>query len=134
MSFASRSATGAPHETLSYSTAYARSSPSRCAIHGAACQTDQSFQIEPKYMSTSTSPGSTPASASSASPARTERSLTCSSSAAMCLPRRPNFSTITPSGMPLAAATSAALITRSGRYEAVATTPTRVIATPGRRR
>ena len=29
---------------------------------------------------------------------RTARSLTCSSAAAMCLPRRPNFSTITPRG------------------------------------
>ena len=33
------SATGVPQETLSYSTAYARVAPMRCAIHGAACQT-----------------------------------------------------------------------------------------------
>ena len=43
-------------------------------------------------------------------------SLTCSSAAAMCFPRRPNFSTITSSGMPLASPTSAAVIQRSGRY------------------
>ena len=66
-------------------------------------------------MTTSISPGSTPLSASSASAARTDRSLTCSSSAAMCLPRRPNFSTITCSGIPLRSATSAAVIHRSGR-------------------
>ena len=35
-----------------------------------------------------------------ARPPRPTRSLTCSSGAAMCLPRRPNFSTITCSGMP----------------------------------
>ena len=40
---------------------------------------------------------------------------TCSSSAATCFPRRPNFSTSTDSGMPLAAAISAAGIQRSGR-------------------
>jgi hypothetical protein len=39
MSRAIRSATGVPHETLSYSTAYARDAPIRCAIHGAACHT-----------------------------------------------------------------------------------------------
>ena len=38
MSRAMRSATGVPHETLSYSTQYAFFAPSRCAIHGAACQ------------------------------------------------------------------------------------------------
>ena len=46
-------------------------------------------------MTTSIDSGSTPASASSRSPARTDRSLTCSSGAAMCLPRSPNFSTST---------------------------------------
>src|SRR6266516_981774 len=71
-------------------------------------------------MTTSSASGSTPASASSVSAARTERSLTCSSSAAMCFPRSPNFSTITCSGMPLRSATSAAVIQRSGRYDAVA--------------
>src|SRR5882672_8131371 len=75
-------------------------------------------------MTTSISFGSTPLSVSRVSAARTERSDTCSSSAAMCLPRRPNFSTITSSGMPDRSATSAAVIHRSGRYEAVATSPT----------
>src|SRR5439155_21816233 len=76
-------------------------------------------------MTTSIRSGSTAASASSAAAARTERSLACSSSAAMCLPRRPNFSTITCSGMPLRAPTSAAVIQRSGRYDAVAVSETR---------
>ena len=53
-------------------------------------------------------------------------SLTCSSSAAMCLPRSANFSTSTCSGTPLAMATSAAGIQRSGRYAAVAASETRV--------
>ncbi len=66
-------------------------------------------------MTTSIVPGSTPDSASSASAARTERSLTCSSSAAMCFLRSPNFSTTTSSAIPLSAATSAAVIQRSGR-------------------
>jgi len=79
-------------------------------------------------MTTSIDAGSVPVSSSSASAARTERSLTCSPSAAMCLPRRPNFSTITDSGMLLRAATSAAGIQRSGRYAAVAASETRVTA------
>src|SRR3954449_3648400 len=65
-------------------------------------------------MTTSIDSGSTPDSSSSTSAACTERSLTCSSSPAMCLPRRPNLSTITASGMPLRSATSAAVMTRSG--------------------
>ena len=51
-------------------------------------------------MTTSIDPGSVPVSWSSCSTALTERSLACSSAAAMCLPRSPNFSTITCSGMP----------------------------------
>ena len=42
-----RSATDVPCETLSYSTAKAFTQPSRCAIHGDACQTEKSFQVEP---------------------------------------------------------------------------------------
>jgi hypothetical protein len=45
----------------------------------------------------------------------TARSDTCSSAAARCFPRTPNFSTTTLSGIPLASAISAAVITRSGR-------------------
>src|SRR5260221_4053064 len=81
-------------------------------------------------MTTSIAAGSNSVSASSASAARTERALTCSSGAAMCLPRRPNFSTITCSGMPERPETSAAVSHRSGRYEAVASRPTRLIPAP----
>jgi len=42
-------------------------------------------------------------------------SLTCSSGAAMCLPRRPNFSTTISSGIEVSSAISAAVIQRSGR-------------------
>src|SRR5213592_2278743 len=51
-------------------------------------------------MTTSIVFGSTPVSVSRASAARTDRSLTCSSAAAMCFPRSPNLSTITCSGIP----------------------------------
>ena len=51
----------------------------------------------------------------------------------MCLPRTPNFSTITCSGMPDSAAISAAVIHRSGRYEAVAARPDRPHASSGLR-
>ena len=47
--------------------------------------------------------------------ASTDMSLTCSSGAAMCFPRNPNFWRITCSGMELASETSAALIQFSGR-------------------
>ena len=66
-------------------------------------------------MRQSISPGSIPCSSSRREAAATDMSLTCSSAAAMCFPRRPNFSTITSSGIPLASPTSAAVIHRSGR-------------------
>ncbi len=66
-------------------------------------------------MTTSISAGSIAFSPSRRDAAATDMSLTCSSAAAMCLPRRPNFSTITCSGIPLAAPISAALIQVSGR-------------------
>ncbi len=46
----------------------------------------------------------------------------------------PNFPTTTVSGMPLAAAISAAVMTRSGRWWAVATSPTRLIGSRFRSR
>src|SRR6266487_4476238 len=77
-------------------------------------------------MTTSMSAGSKPVSSRRDCAALTERSLTCSSSAAMCLPRSPNFSITTFSGMPLRSPTSAAVIHRSGRYPAVAASDTLV--------
>ena len=53
-----------------------------------------------------------------------------SSGAALCFPRSPNFSTITLSGIAGAAPISAAVIHRSGRYEAVASSPARLTRRP----
>ena len=66
-------------------------------------------------MTTSMSAGSIAFWPSRRDAASTDMSLTCSSAPAMCFPRRPNFSRITCSGIPLAPAISAALIQVSGR-------------------
>src|SRR4051812_18437692 len=81
-------------------------------------------------MTASTSAGSAPDSSNSRSAAATDRSLTCSPSAAIRFSRSPNFSTSTASGMPHAAASSAAVKRRSGRYEAVAASPTCLTGAP----